>query len=86
MRSLLELSKNNAGAKGGTRNTDCHVGRWPPHNDIRYIQALGRTGGLPHQSADWFAMTSSIFQFGLVRNDSISICRSVFYIIIHLFA
>ena len=23
---------------------------------------------------------------GLVRNDSISICRSVFYIIIHLFA
>ena len=27
-------------------------------NDVRYTMALGRTGGLPHQCAHWFAMTA----------------------------
>ena len=30
------------------------------HAPVRFLMVLGRTGGLPHQSADWFAMTLSI--------------------------
>ena len=29
--------------------TDCHVGRWPPRNDMRDTMALGRTMGSLHQ-------------------------------------
>ena len=39
-------SSPKVGAKGGT---DCHVGRWPPRNDMRDTKAPGISGGLPHQ-------------------------------------
>ena len=32
--------------------TDCHVGRWPPRNDIRFRWRSEKTGRLPHQCCD----------------------------------
>ena len=40
----LRDSSPRAGAKG---KTDCHVGRWPPRNDMRYTSVPGMTGVLP---------------------------------------
>ena len=55
--SRLRRQLPQSGSQGGRGGTDCHVGRWPPRNDIHDTIEPGRTGGLPHQSADWFAMT-----------------------------
>ena len=57
--------------------TDCHVGRWPPRNDIHDTIVLGISGGLPHQRAPHYGMTAtgshgdfdSLRGAPLVRND-----------------
>ena len=51
-RALFTLSVGFAASspKGGAKGeTDCHVGRWPPRNDMRDTKAPGISGGLPHQ-------------------------------------